>query len=588
MLDLGIVTLIITSILVILLLIDKFNVAYLFMGGAVLLVLIKAVSIEDFLGSFSNKAVLTIFLLIYLTSIIHKNLPLIAILDRIFNLAKSPRAFILQMTAVVSSFSSVMNNTPIVALFIPYVYQWGKRNNVAPSKLLIPLSYAAIFGGMITVIGTSTNLVLNGFVIDRGEKALGFSDFFFPGIIVSIAGILFLTLTYRFLLPERNIEETSKDGALRQYLTETKLAETSPLVGKSIQEAELRNLDGVYLAEIYRNGRLLQTVAPEDVLQANDRLYFAGDTENVMHVIEKFPGISWAKSDKFAISDKAEIVETVIPANSSLHSKSLKESFFREKFDSAVIGIHRNGEKLSGKLGEIPLRAGDLLLVIAGVDFRKRINADKDLYALQWVKEQSPSNDKAIIFLISVLLFIGLSIFGVVDFFMALLLSVSSAIILGLFNSQELKKQTNLDLLLILGGAITVGKAFIDTGAAQIMTAPLVNNVEFFGPFGIVLMLYLVTVVFTSFVTNVAAVSVLFPIAYELIHDLGLNPTPVYLTLAFGASAAFITPIGYQTNLMVYGPGKYTFKDFVKIGLPFTLIYSLCALITIFALHKLI
>ncbi len=493
------------------------------------------------------------------------------------------------MTTVVSGFSSVMNNTPIVALFIPYVYQWGKKNRVAPSKLLIPLSYAAIFGGMITVIGTSTNLVLNGFVTERGETPLGFSDFFFPGIVVSIAGILFLSLTNNTLLPNRKIDEDTPNAArLRQYLTETKVLENAELVGQTIQEAGLRNLDGVYLAEIYRRGRLLQAVAPDEVLEANDRLYFAGDTENVMRVIEKFPGISWAKSEKFEISDKAEIVETVIPANSSLHGKSLKESFFREKFDAAVVGIHRNGEKLSGKLGEIPLRAGDLLLIIAGGDFKRRINADKDLYALQWVKESSPSNQKSNYFLISLLTFVGLSIFGFIDFFMALVLSLGSALILGLFSSQELKKQTNIDLLLILGGAITVGKAFIDTGAARIMTAPLVNAIDWLGPIGIVLCLYVVTVIFTSFVTNVAAVSVLFPIAYELIHDLGMNPTPVYLTLAFGASAAFITPIGYQTNLMVYGPGKYTFKDFVKIGLPFTLVYSLCALITIFALHKLI
>ena len=192
------------------------------------------------------------------------------------------------------------------------------------------------------------------------------------------------------------------------------------------------------------------------------------------------------------------------------------------------------------------------------------------------------------IFLISLFAFVGLSAFGFLDFFVALVLSLLSAAVLGMFDNVEAKKQTSIDLLLILGGAIAIGKGFIDTGAAQLLINPLLSVIGDWNQISIIVVLYLITVVFTSFVTNVAAVSIIFPLAFELIHDLGLNPTPTYLALAFGASAAFLTPVSYQTNLMVYGPGKYTFLDFVKIGLPFTIVYSLFALITIFLLHKLV
>lgn len=583
------VVLVSVILLVVLLFLDKIRVSLLFITTAILFVLIGAVDTEDFLVSFSNKSVITIFLLIYLTAIIHKNFPLLSIMDKIFSRAKSPRAFIFQMTTAVSSFSSVMNNTPIVTLFIPYVYQWGKKHKVAPSKLLIPLSYAAIFGGMITVIGTSTNLVLNSFLRTNGEELLSFFDFLLPGLAVSIFGVLFLTIFFDKLLPDRAASIDEASGMLREYLAETRLEQDSYLVGKTISDAGLRNLDGVYLAQIYRNGRLLSTVAPDLELCANDRLYFAGDTLQVIDVIKRFPGIVWAKNEKFDIDDKAELVETVVPANSFLQGKSLKEVMFRDRYDGAVIAIHRNGEKAQGKLGEIALTAGDLLLIMAGPSFKSKITQGKDLYALQWLEDQQNTNSsKQKYFLVLMLTFIGLSIFGFLDFFVALILSLLSAAILGMFDNQEAKKQTSIDLLLILGGAITIGKGFIDTGAAQMMINPLINLIRNWSDVYIIISLYLFTVVFTSFVTNVAAVSIMFPLAFELVHDLGLSATPTYLALAFGASAAFLTPVSYQTNLMVYGPGKYAFKDFVKIGLPFTVIYSLCALITIFALHKLI
>jgi di/tricarboxylate transporter len=577
---------ILTLLIVFLLIWDKFKASSVFAGGALAMVLLKAIDIEDLLNSFSNKSVVIIFLLIYLTSIIHRHYPLLQGLDRLFKKAKSPRAFIFQMTSSVSLLSSVMNNTPIVALFIPYVYEWAKKNKISPSQLLIPLSFAAIFGGMITVIGTSTNLVLNGFLLSNGQATLGFMEFLIPGLAVSTIGILFLTFGANKLLPNHPIPQSNVDAMLREYLAETRLNSTSPLIGQTITKAGLRNLNGVYLAEIYREGKLLPSVSPAEILKPEDRLFFAGDIQNVVEVIKQHEGLVWAKNAKFEISEQADVVETVIPANSILQGKNLKEIGFREAYDAAVIGIHRNGERIKGNLGEIILKAGDLLLLTVGPQFKERIRKGKDLYMLKWIDEQSSvSQPKRILLLILIGSLIVLSITGLVDFAVALMLMMATAVILGMFGSKELKQQTNLELLLVLGGAIAVGKGFIDSGAASLLMAPLLDMVQAWSQASVILMLFLLTLLFTSFVTNVAAVAIVFPIAFELVQAGGYNPTSIYLTLAFGASAAFLTPVSYQTNLMVYGPGKYKFKDFLKIGIPFTLCYAATALITIIILH---
>lgn len=558
------------------------------MGGAMLMVLIEAVSIDDLLQSFSNRSVITIFLLIFITSIVHKHFNLVALLDKTFKTAKSPKAFVFQMTAGVSALSSVMNNTPIVALFIPYVYQWAKKNNVAPSRLLIPLSYAAIFGGMITVIGTSTNLVLNGFLLERGKNTLNFIDFLLPGVGVSLAGVLFLGFFSHKLLPNKKTLGGNTKQQFRDYLAETYLSSPSPIIGKSVQQAGLRNLDGVFLAEILRGEHWIRSVSSEEMLLDGDRLFFAGDVAKVMEVVKRFEGLSWSKTEKFNLVNETEIVESVIPANSIVEGKTLKEISFRDRFDAAVIGVHRNGEKLSGKLGEIKLNAGDLLLLTTGPRFKSIVSKGKDLYTLSILEEKSKSSVfQRKLFLLAMTALILLSIFNVLSFFMALMLITASAVVLRLFNSSDLKRQTNLDLLLILGGAITVGKAFIDSGAAELLVHPMIEWIAPFGPIAVVVGLYFLTLIFTSFITNVAAVSILFPIAWQLCHDLGLNPTVVYLVLAFGASASFLTPVSYQTNLMVYGPGGYNFKDFIKIGIPFTFLYSIVALYLILQFNSL-
>ena len=299
--------------------------------------------------------------------------------------------------------------------------------------------------------------------------------------------------------------------------------------------------------------------------------------------------MDWAKTERFQLGDKLDIVEAVIPANSFLSGKTLKQVEFREHYDAAVVAIHRNGERLSGKLGEIELQTGDLLLITTGKRFKKLSDRDKSLYVVSMVSSmnETPVWKKNAFIAVVVAAILGVA-FSIIKLFVALVIMLMAAIGLKMINQVGLKKHTNLDLLLILGGAISMGTALISTGAAELIARPFLDVFTPMGTVAVVIALYFLTFLLTSFVTNVAAVSIVFPLAYQLIQDLGLNPTPVYLVLAFGASAAFLTPVGYQTNLMVYGPGNYRMRDFVKIGLPFSLIYtivSLVVLLTLFSLH---
>ena len=557
------------------LLIEKIRPSIVFLSGIIVLMLTRVVQPADFLQSLGNESIVTIFLLIFITAGIKEHFNLEGILNWLFKSAKSPRGFIIRMTTSVSVLSSVVNNTPIVALMIPYVNQWSNRNKIAPSKLLIPLSFATIIGGMITVVGTSTNLVLNGFILSKEPAGLDFLDFFIPGILVTVVGLVFLaTLGYGLLPSRTNPLDEFKTNA-REYLVETYVASGSPLVGKTIAAANLRNLEGIYLFEIVRNGQVINAVDPDEVLQANDHLYFAGDTDKVVELIQQNNGLEIPLSNDLGLERHVNLIETVIPRNSDLTGRTLKESEFREKYDAAVVAIHRNGENLRGKIGSIVLEPGDLLLLSAGQKFFTRNKNDRDLYTVSVVaKGNGTASWKKNIFLVgSAIALIAMSL-DFVNLFLSLFLIVVLMAGFGLLRIDAIKKLMDLDLLVILGSALTLSKALINTGVALEAANSIIELFEMWGKYGVLIGLYCITVVLTSFLTNVAAVSIVFPIAYSISHGMGLDSTGFYVAIAFGASASFMTPVGYQTNLMIYGPGSYKAKDFLKIGVPFTILYS--------------
>lgn len=550
-----------------------------FLGVVLGLVLLGILTPQQMLMGFSNESIASVVLLVVLSSALSKNFQIEAVIDRIYHLGKrdtplSYRNFLFRMMVQVAALSSFVNNTPVVALMTPYVFNWGRKYNISPSRLLIPLSYATIMGGMITLVGTSTTLVLNGFMISNGVEGVPVLSLLFIGAAVCISGILFITLIGHRLLPNhQDILNTFQENQ-REYLVETALQSNSPIIGKTITEAGLRNLRGMYLVEIIRTRRVISPVKPEERLQRNDVLIFAGATEFIFDLTSNGRGLVLPQYHKTKQRDAVKVIEAVVGANSNLIGYTAKEIDFRRRYDAAIVAIHRNGERLSGKIGEIKLRQGDLLLLYAGRDFRNRADLYRDIFIVSQVKEfLQPKRKKTFLFVLATLTAIGALMVGFISLFTALLVIFAAMVGLRMIALSDVKREVDINMVGILVFSLALGQAMISTGSGDLLANQILGATTSLGSTAVLASLLIITTVLTSFITNVGAVSIMFPLAYAISNSLQIDGTPLYLGIAYAASAAFLTPIGYQTNLIVYGPGGYNFRDFFRIGLPVTLIY---------------
>ena len=542
---------------------------------------------EHVLAGFSNSSIAVIILLIVITAAIRKNYKIELIFDLVFKKAKTYRNFLIRMMAQVAILSALINNTAVVALMTPYVYNYGRKNNIAPSKLLIPLSYATIMGGMLTLIGTSTTLVLNGFITEAGLHEIRFNDLIFIGSAVTITGIAFIVFFGFKLLPNHTDTLQNFSENKRKYLVETWLDKNSPLINQTVIEAGLRNLQGVYLVEIQRQGQMISPITPHEILQKDDVLFFAGDTSNIMDLINEQKGLILPEKASDYHQDKTEVIEAVVAGFSSIIGKTVKESNFRNRYDAAIIAIHRNGEKISGKIGDIEINPGDVLLLFTGKDFGNRVELYKDIYVINKVREiAEPGRKKyyaiGLILLGSIVLLItkGLALFP------SLLIIFTIMVGFGLISVQDIRRELDFNLIGILVFSLAIGQAMILSGAGVMVAEWLIGLLSPFGRTAILIGLILITNLLTSLIGNVGAVSITFPIALGIGQSMGIDATPYFLGIAYAASAAFITPFSYQTNLLVYGPGGYNLKDFVRIGVPVTLIYLTVAFFALLILYN--
>lgn len=595
-----IIVIVVTVALMVLLLIEKIKPAFIFFGSVLIFLLTKTISTHDFLEALSNESVLSIFLLIFITYGVRTNYNILAWMDKLFGGAKTGRGFIIRMSSVVSAFSSFLNNTPIVALFLPYVYQWSNRRNIAASKLLIPLSYAAMAGGMITVIGTSTNLILKGLVESEGGTPPGFMDYLLPGLLVTILTIIYLsTLGYAILPTKEKIKEEVLKKQ-REYIIEVELSEEAEIIGKTIREAELVNMEGVDLLEIIRSGMRISPVYSYERIRAGDKLVFVGNSDRVIELLEQredfvvphlesaeennpLENEADAEQEEQNEDNERQIIETLIPTNSSLIGRTLTSANFRETYDAVVIGIHRNGSRLKQQIDRTRLRAGDLMLVVPGKNFRKDTRREDDLYVVSVIKQVSGVSTLAKRgFLALTLAGIAGLFFTDLSLFFVLLLLISYMISTRMVGIEDLKKQFSVDLFVILVASLAFSTALIKSGVAEMAANGFMTLFEPMGKEGILIGIYLVTLLIGSFVTHAAAVAIVFPIAFSIGSQMeDLNMIAIYIAMAFAASASFHTPFSYQTNMMVYGPGGYKFSDFLKAGTPLTVLYSIAVIMFI-------
>lgn len=566
---------------------EWFNPALTFFIATVALLLGRVITPAELLQGLSNPQIIIIFLLMLVTAGIRTVFGSDA-LSRLFNPGLSPKAFLLRMMVTVSSMSSVLNNTPIVAFMIPYVKDWARRTGNPASKFLIPLSFATILGGMITVIGTSTNLVLNGLVMQYNLPLLEFRDFFYLGVAVSVVGGLYLFFVGYRILPSNPNEIDALRENLKEYIIETEIGRGSQLIGKTVKEAGLRNLQDVFLVEIIRDDRVISPVSPDEILEERDALFFSGNTQSIYHLIKEDNGLSVPEDHNTEPEEHFNFVEAVIPANSELIGVRIRDSNFRKRFDASIIAIHRNGKRVPGKVGEMHLAGGDFLLLLAG-DHRENGNHEKDLFFLSVPKKvKTPRNKNLRYAGIASVLLLVCGVVGIFPLFTVCLVILTGLVFLGVLGLAEIRRELDLSLLLILVCSLALGVGLEKSGTADTIAAVMVSASDNFGPVAVLTALFLSTIVLTALITNAAAVSIMFPIAMAVAEQSNLAYTPFFVGIAFAASGDFMTPIGYQTNLMVYGPGGYTFRDFLRVGSPLTLMYTILCISFISYFYNLI
>ncbi|GIU10141.1 SLC13 family permease [Shewanella glacialipiscicola] len=540
----------------------RINPAVLFLFAFLLCYLFDMVALDTALTSFTNIGLVTLVLLVLAATALEKT-SLLGKLSQVIGNSSLPitMAKLGLSTALLSSFT---NNTAVVASLIGVV----RRNQVhAPAKLLLPLNYAAILGGTLTLIGTSTNLIVNSFVENAGLPALGFFEFTPVAVVIVVAGILLLVLLVN-ILPDRR--EESDEEAL-PYLLEAHVAKGSLLVGRSVVDNKLRALKQLYLVELERSGICICPVPPQLVLQADDVLRFSGAVESV-ELLHQFDGLDWFGKHQ---AKGQNLVEAVLAPSSSLVGNSLKVSRFREQFDAAVMAIRRGNHPLKGGLGDIILQPGDVLLLTPGDSFSANPKLSSEFAAVSGLDlNVRLDNHRGRWVLLGFAAVIVLSVTGVLPLAKGLVLLLLGYFAIGAVTLAELKRRFPLELVVIVGSALGLANLMMSTGLADSLAQGLLSVINGYGVFGAFVGVYLMTLLLTELVTNNAAAALSFPIAYAIALNYGVDARPFIMAVVFGASASFISPYGYQTNLMVFNAGNYRFSDFVRLGLPLSVLYS--------------
>ena len=543
-------------------------------GGVVFLLLASGfLPVHYLYDTAVNPAILTVMALILLTGVIKRKLQLSRLTPFLGN---TPKVFLFRSTVFTALLSAFVNNTPVVALLIPTIKAKADKHGWNASLFLMPLSFAAVAGGTLTLIGTSTNLVLNSLMLENGIQGFGFWDFLLPGLAVTGAVLLTTLLLASWVLKRPVEDSTSPEASNRTYTTELKVIPSGTMDGKTVKEAGLRNLNDLYLAEIFRDGEFIAPVGPEELLHPNDTLFFTGGLEHVNELLDQFPkGLSNVEA-KFQVDARHDLLEVIVPNNSDLIGRPLKQTNFRARYDAVIVGVQRGGQPLQGKIGRLVLQAGDLLLLSAGKDFRKKNEVEPTLIAIQQHSRMAQGKvGREKYFFPSLLLIAALAFLLQWTLLFTVGVMLLSGIATGLTHLEKLKNEFNMQLYALLILSVAFGSAVVDGGHATYFLEQLVlpqsANYAIVG-------LFFITLLLTNFMTNVSAVAVAFPIAAAMMQHYGLGHLQTFLPLAFAASASFLTPTSYQTHLMIMGPGNYTNRDFIKLGLPVLIIYSVVAL----------
>jgi len=575
-------TLSVVALVFILLVFSSLTPDVILIGAVVILLLAGVIDANQALSGLSNEGMVTIAVLFVVGAAVRETGAVEFISGRLLGRPKNAENAIARMMFPVMGLSAVMNNTPLVAMMIPAVNDWARTARISVSKLMIPLSYAAILGGTCTLIGTSTNLVVRGMLLkaEPDGPGIGMFDISWVGVPSALAGGLFIILTNRWLLPDRRAAISMTDDA-REYTVEMQVPQDSPLVGKSIEAAGLRHLPGVYLTEIDRDGVSIPAVSPQEVLRGGDRLLFVGIIESVVD-LQRVRGLLPAANQVSKLSSPRPqrcLIEAVVSNSCPLIGKTIRDGRFRNVYNAVVVAVARNGERLHMKIGDIVLRPGDTLLVEAHPSFADQQRNSRDFFLVSRLEGTNPPrHDRAWIAIAILTGMVTLVTLEWLPMLQAALLAAGALLMTRCVNIDTARRSIDWEVLLAIAASLSLGLALESTEAAKNIAQQTVALADG-SPWVTLAIIYFVTLIVTELVTNNAAAALMFPFALTTAGQLGVSYMPFMIAIMMAASAGFATPIGYQTNLMVYGPGGYKFSDYLRIGVPLDILIGIITIL---------
>ncbi|MDH3292608.1 MAG: SLC13 family permease [Gemmatimonadota bacterium] len=567
-------TLAVVFLMVVVLVRDVVSPAAAVVGTMVVLFVAGIITPAQAFSGFSNPAPITVAALYVLARAVEKTGGLQPILAATLGEGVGKRRSLSRLLAPTAAASAFLNNTPIVAMLAPQVTEWAERRGISPSRFLMPLSFAAILGGVVTVIGTSTNLVVSGLLEEYGREPIGMFEITRVGLPLAVVGVLFLVVASPFLLRERRGPRRALEEGFREFLVGMEVAAGGTLDGVAVEAGGLRHLKGVFLVEIERTGEIIAPVTPTTILRGGDRLTFVGRAD-IIPDLQATRGLVSAEEPHIEGFDSARhtFFEAVIGPASPLVGKTLKEAGFRGKYQAAVVAIHRAGSRVRAKFGEVRLRVGDTLLLLTDPGFRDRWRDRSDFLLVSRLGGTPPGvSRKAWLVGLITLAIVLVAGSGFLPILQAALIGAIALVVLGVLTGGEARAAIDLEVILVIAAAFGIGAAIEASGLAEALATGLVDALAWLGPTGVLLGVLIATVALTELITNNAAAVLMFPIALSTADQLALDPRPFAIAIAIAASASFLTPIGYQTNTMVYGPGGYRFGDYARLGLPLTVL----------------
>ena len=550
------------------------------MAGLFTLAAIGILTPTETFSGFSNPALAAVGALFIVSAALRETGVLETFAARLFGRARGERSGLARISAPVAAFSAFLNNAPIVAMMTPVVIDWARRRRLSPSRFLIPLSYASILGSITTVIGTSTTLTVAALIHEAGMPEMGFFELAPVGVPIALAGLVYLILIAPRWLPDRQEPSETLGEHRREYTSSMIVEQDCPLIDQTIEEAGLRHLPGLFLVEIDRRGRTITPVGPEEVIRAHDRLIFAGVVSTIVD-LQRIRGLVPVSDDESPVPSQPDhrLIEAVVSLSSPLVNQSIRDANFRTVYDAAVIAVHRNGERVPGKIGEIVLRAGDTLLLQGAPGFVRAHRNSPHFYLTSEIADtEAPRYDRAWVAVGVLAAMVLCASLGIFPISIAAFLAAGLLIVTRCINGRSARASVVWSILIVIGAGLGMATAMEKTGAAEAVATVIAGAAGSLGPLATLALVYFVGVLLAEVLHHNAAVAIMFPIAVATAHQIGAEPRAFIMAVAVAGCCSFASPVTYQTHLIVYGPGGYRFTDFTRVGLPLDLLCGAVAL----------